>query len=166
MYNFHNQQKVNKWQSSMATKQLAAQTAAFQEWASPWGRMRGHICPSPKFWWGHTPEISILKENVLDTYTFSDFPIFYKVTEIWGEIPKDCTVSITYFKLLVILVTKQLLQVSALLGPVFWQYLLNRQIDQNETWALVVPDFDLIFVIYSYNKNQNFNYLPLAPNTK
>ena len=142
MYNFHNEQKVNKWQSSMATKQFAAQTAAFQEWASPWGRMGGHICPSPKFWWGHTPEISILKENVLDTYTFSDFPIFYKVTEIWGEIPKDCTVSITYFKLLVFLVTKLNYYKFQLCWDLFFFAISVKQTDRSE-WNLGTSGFRL-----------------------
>ena len=30
-------------------------------------------------------------------------------------------------------------------GPVFWQYLLNRQIDQDDTWPQEVLVRDLIF---------------------
>ena len=58
------------------------------------------------------------------------------------------------------------LSVSASRGPVFRQYLLNGLIGQNETWAQEVSACGLIFIIYSYNKNQNVMVSPLAPNVK
>ena len=46
-----------------------------------------------------------------------------------------------------------------------YQIYTYGQIYQDETWAEGISVCDLIFIIYSYNKNkQNFRVLPLAPN--
>ena len=59
-----------------------------------------------------------------------------------------------------------LLSVSASRGPVFQRYLLNGQIDQDETLAQGVSAHDLIFHYIVVTKNENFMVLPLAPNVK